>query len=212
MNKRIFKYSAMQSGKSAQLIALYYTAKSQHKELISIVPKFDTRTKQGYISSRNGESIKADITTSDNIDIFRDRLENQILLKPSLKYVIIDECQFLSKEQVKLILDAIDINYEEVTIIFTGLLKDYQNKVFPTSLYILEQADTLEEIKSSCQYCVRKATCSLRLNNGKPIYNDPQGTNVLGDSNYVAVCHYHYKHPKISNKKNKTTYPFWNEV
>ena len=77
-----------------------------------------------------------------------------------------------------------------------GLKNDFQNELFEGSHYLLLMADKIEEIKTICQYCAKKAIMVLRMKDGKPTYEGEQ-IQIGGNETYIPVCRHHYFHPKI---------------
>ena len=46
-----------------------------------------------------------------------------------------------------------------------GLRTDYKLKLFPASKRLIELADSIEEIKTTCHFCNKKAIINLKFNN-----------------------------------------------
>jgi thymidine kinase len=67
------------------------------------------------------------------------------------------------------------------------LKNDFQNNLFPGSEALLIYADKLEEVKTVCWYCNRKATMVLRLMNGAPVFEGEQ-IQLGGNDTYMPVC------------------------
>ena len=76
------------------------------------------------------------------------------------------------------------------------LKNDFRNELFEGSKHLLLLADKIEEIKTICQYCSRKATMVLRTDNGKPVYDGEQ-IKIGGHETYISVCRKHYFNPDI---------------
>lgn len=188
MSKQIFYYGAMNASKSAQLLMQNYNYKEQGLNTILVKPAIDTRSGSMEISSRIGLKDEADyvidLTTSDD-DIY-DFFEG-LFIKPDV--ILIDEAQFLNPTQVYALSNfAFDKHIELHSF---GLLKDFQNFLFPGSRKWLETSDNIIEIKTTCSKCTRKATCNLRLHDGKPVY-DGDVVQIGGNESYVSVCREHY--------------------
>ena len=77
---------------------------------------------------------------------------------------------------------------------------DFQNELFEGSKYLLLLADKIDEIKTICQFCSKKATMVLRTENGKPVYEGNQ-IQIGGNETYIPVCRKHYFNPMISKEK-----------
>ncbi len=106
--------------------------------------------------------------------------------------IILDEAQFLTKEQVNQLKD-IAIKY--IPVLCFGLKTDFQTHLFEGSKRLFEIADSIQEIKSICK-CGRKAEVNMRIQNNKPIYNGNQ-ISIGGNESYIGVCYKCWKEGKI---------------
>lgn len=141
------------------------------------------------MASRIGMRREA-VTITDDMDIFA-YIEN-MFEKPYC--ILIDESQFLSQKNVydlARIVDELD-----VPVMAFGLKNDFQNHLFEGSRELLLLADKIEEIKTICQFCSKKATMVLRTENGRPVYKGNQ-IQIGGNETYIPVCRRHYFHPPI---------------
>ena len=86
----------------------------------------------------------------------------------------------------------------DVPVMAFGLKNDFRNELFEGSKHLLLLADKIEEIKTICQYCSRKATMVLRTDHGKPVYDGEQ-IQIGGNETYIPVCRKHYFKPDINN-------------
>ena len=109
--------------------------------------------------------------------------------KRTLSCVLVDEAQFLSKEQVfDLAAIADDLG---IPVLCYGLRTDFQAELFPGSAALLGLADALIEIKAVC-HCGRKSTMNLRVDaEGKAVKEGAQ-TEVGGNDRYEALCRKHF--------------------
>ena len=156
----------------------------------------DTRDGVGIVSSRIGMRREA-IPISNETDIIG--LVTRLPKKPYC--VLIDECQFLSKQNVYDLARLVD-EYD-IPVMAFGLKNDFQNELFEGSKYLLLLADKIEEIKTICQFCSKKATMVLRTENGKPVYHGEQ-IQIGGNETYIPVCRRHYFHPDLDQPLNTT--------
>src|SRR5699024_8129629 len=102
--------------------------------------------------------------------------------------------QFLMKThifQLAQIVDDLDI-----PVMAFGLKNDFKNELFEGSKYLLLYADKIEEMKTICWYCHRKAIMNMRMINGKPVYAGEQ-IQIGGNESYFPVCRKHYIHPPL---------------
>lgn len=181
MAQLFYKYGAMNSGKSIEIIKVAHNYEEQNKSVLIFTSAIDNRDEVGYVSSRVGLKRKA-IPVNDATDIFE--LVRRHQPKPSC--VLIDEVQFFSKEQI-LELAAI-VDQLDIPVMGFGLKNDFQNNLFEGSQYMLLYADKIEEMKTICWFCERKATMALRVDElGKPVYTGEQ-IQIGGNDRYYPVC------------------------
>ena len=186
MAKLYFNYSSMNAGKSTMLLQANhnYTERGMNAQLYT--SELDTRFGNDEITSRIGLKKKSNIfTTKTNIysDIFNKN--NEVLVD----CLLIDEAQFLTKEQVAqlgMIVDKLDI-----PVLAFGIRTDFQGNLFEGSKYLLAWADNLKEIKTVC-HCGRKATMVLRINDKGQVIEDGMQIEIGGEDKYVSVCRKHF--------------------
>ncbi|MDD4378212.1 MAG: thymidine kinase [Eubacteriales bacterium] len=197
MAKLYFRYGAMDSSKSANLLMVAYNYKKQGKNAILMKPSTDTRSHQGYIESRIGLGAECiDIGLEDNIlDIMREQADEK-----EVDCLLVDECQFMTEKQVLQIVDVVDVL--NIPTICYGLKNSYiPGELFEGSRALLYYAESIEEIKTVCAYCNKKATMNLRFSGGKPVYQGSQvvmGGTSAGEDRYLPVCRRHYLHPPVN--------------
>ncbi|MGT2947864.1 thymidine kinase [Streptococcus devriesei] len=187
MAQLYYKYGTMNSGKTIEILKVAHNYEEQGKPVVIMTSSLDTRDEFGVVSSRIGMRRKATPIT-DDMDIFAyiDSLKD----KPYC--VLIDECQFLSKKNVYDLARIVD--ELGVPVMAFGLKNDFQNHLFEGSRELLLMADKIEEIKTICQFCSKKATMVLRTQDGKPVYEGEQ-IQIGGNETYIPVCRKHYFHP-----------------
>ena len=112
--------------------------------------------------------------------------------------MLIDECQFLNKQHVYDLARVVD--ELGIPVMAFGLKNDFQNELFEGSRYLLLMADKIDEIKTICQFCSKKATMVLRTENGKPVYEGDQ-IQIGGNETYIPVCRKHYFNPMMPTDK-----------
>ncbi|KGH55509.1 thymidine kinase [Oenococcus oeni S25] len=197
MTQLFFEYGAMGSGKTIEILKVAHNYESQGKKVLLMTPAVDDRAGIGVISSRIGLKREAiAIHKTDNLFTEVSRVDGE------LAAVLIDEAQFLEPFQVDQLADVVDkLNIPVMTF---GLRQDAFNHLFPGSKRLFEIADKLEEMKTICTFCGKKAITQLRVVDGKPQY---QGSQVFigGDETYIPVCRKHWKNPDL--KKLKEFFP-----
>ncbi|MEX2805430.1 thymidine kinase [Streptococcus sp. H31] len=189
MAQLYYKYGTMNSGKTIEILKVAHNYEEQGKPVVIMTSALDTRDGFGFVSSRIGMRRKAMPITADT-DIFA-YIAN---LAQPLYCVLIDECQFLSKNNVYDLARVVD--ELAIPVMAFGLKNDFQNELFEGSKYLLLLADKIEEIKTICQFCSKKATMVLRIENGRPVYDGEQ-IQIGGSESYIPVCRKHYFHPEI---------------
>lgn len=188
MAKLYFYYSAMNAGKSTVLLQSSYNYQERGMETLLFTPAIDHRYEQGKIHSRLGLSAEA-ITFDERFDLFQ-YAEMQKLKNPKLTCVLVDEAQFLNKQQVQQLADIVDkLN---IPVLAYGLRSDYRGEAFEGSLYLLIWADNLCEIKTIC-HCGKKAMMNLRIDAKGNVIRVGEQVHIGGNESYVAVCRRHFR-------------------
>jgi len=118
-------------------------------------------------------------------DVFRSCKNRRKLIR----CVIVDEAQFLTKQQVWQLTWIADLY--DIPVICYGLRTNFMGKLFEGSEALLTYADTIEEIKTICR-CGKKATMVLRMS-GKKVVKDGAEVMIGGNESYVSVCRKHWK-------------------
>lgn len=189
MAQLYYKYGTMNSGKTIEILKVAHNYEEQGKPVVIMTSALDTRDGFGKVSSRIGMRREA-IPIAEDTDIYE--LINNLPEKPYC--VLIDEAQFLTKANVYDLARVVDDL--DVPVMAFGLKNDFQNHLFEGSRELLLLADKIEEIKTICQYCSKKATMVLRTENGKPVYEGAQ-VQIGGNETYIPVCRKHYFNPPI---------------
>ncbi len=147
----------------------------------------DNRFGVGKVSSRIGLEEEAYLfRESSNLFEEVDQLHQQM----KVDCILVDECQFLSKEQVYQLTDVVD--RLGIPVLCYGLRSDFKGELFPGSQHLLAWADKLVELKTIC-HCGKKANMVVRVDaQGQPIAEGAQ-VDIGGNDRYVSVCRKHYK-------------------
>ena len=181
MAKLYFKYGAMGSSKTAQALITKYNYEENDMSVWLIKPSADTRDGADIMRSRIGLQAQAEVMTPD-MDIYKQFCDT---LPGKCHVVIVDECQFMTPaqiDQLRAIVDDFDI-----PVLCFGLRTDFQTKLFPGSLRLMELADCIEEIKTMCD-CGCKATVNARICDGFIVTEGAQ-VQLGGNDCYIAMCH-----------------------
>jgi thymidine kinase len=185
-----FYYSAMNAGKSTLLLQSSYNYKERGMNTLVLKPAMDNREKIGRVSSRIGLEADAVIFEPDD-DLFEKA--KSILENYEIACVLVDEAQFLSKEQVRQLTDVCDkLN---IPVLAYGLRTDFQGELFPGSAAMFAYAENFVEIKTIC-HCGRKATMVLRLSADGAAVHEGAQIEIGGNERYMSVCRQHFKDGK----------------
>ena len=181
MAKLYFRYGAMGSSKTAQVLITKFNYEERGMRVFLIKPEIDTRDGANIIRSRIGLSATA-VCIPKDADLF------EIYKKEKKKYdvIIADECQFFSKEQIDALRDIVD--KMNIPVLCFGLRTDFLTHLFPGSARLFEVADSIAEIKTICA-CGAKATVNARLNAKGLIVTHGSQVMLGGNDRYVAMCH-----------------------
>jgi len=177
----------MNAGKSTALLQSSYNYRERGMNTLVLTPEIDNREKVGKVHSRIG--LNADATIFDSNKNLYDLVE-ETHTQESINCVLIDEAQFLTKDQVFQLGDVTD--YLDIPVLAYGLRTDFQGEPFEGSKYLLAWSDNLKELKAICD-CGHKATMVLRLDEeGKAIQQGSQ-IEIGGNDRYISMCRKHFK-------------------
>lgn len=194
MAQLYFRYGTMNSGKSVEILKVAHNYEEQGKRVMIFTSMLDNRYGQGYVASRIG--LKREAIIVDESTNIRKAVEMNKEGMPNC--VLVDEGQFLRRHHIIQLTEIVDDL--GVPVIVYGLKNDFSNRLFEGSEALLLYADKLEEIKTICWFCDRKATMVLRVKDGKPVYEGEQ-IQIGGNDSYMPVCRKCYKHPRSENGK-----------
>lgn len=183
MAKLYFRYGAMGSAKTLNLLAVRHNYDQQGKTVLLIKPALDIRFGNDNIRSRAGLEYPADLVVERDTVLDPRRFEG-------LSCVLVDECQFLSSflvEQLRELTRTMNI-----PVIAYGLRTDFRQNLFEGSRRLMELADSIEEVKTTCRFCNRKAVFNLRHDaEGRALVDGP--AILLGTEEcYSPTCHVCY--------------------
>ena len=187
MAQLYFYYSSMNAGKSTHLLQSSYNYNERGLKTILYTAQIDDRFSKGKVSSRLGINADARLF-NDETNLLSEIASVQ--QSNNIACVLIDEAQFLSKEQVKQLTDVVDnLN---IPVLAYGIRTDFLGQTFTGSAALLAWADKLIELKTIC-HCGRKANFVIRLNDdGKAAIGGEQ-VEVGGNERYQALCRAHFK-------------------
>jgi thymidine kinase len=186
MAKLYFYYAAMNAGKSTTLLQADFNYRERGMETMLWTAAHDDRSGTGTISSRIALSAPAH-TYDESVDLFAAIVDE--LKKRKLDCILVDEAQFLTRDQVLQLCRVTDeLN---IPVLCYGLRTDFRGRLFEGSAALLALADALIELKAVCE-CGRKATMNLRVDaEGHAVAAGAQ-TEIGGNDRYVALCRRHF--------------------
>ena len=187
MAKMYFYYSSMNAGKSTALLQSSYNYRERGMNTLVMAPALDDRYGAGKVTSRIG--LETEATTfrpeQDLLDIVKSKLDES-----PLHCVLIDEAQFLTKEQVFQLGDVSDkLN---IPVLAYGLRTDFQGEPFEGSKYLLAWSDNLKELKAIC-HCGSKAIMVVRMDERGETIREGSQIEIGGNDRYVSMCRKHFK-------------------
>lgn len=180
MAKLYFKYGAMGCSKTAQALITKFNYEERGMKVLLLKPAIDNRDGASIVKSRIGLTGDALAVSSDE-DIFALYSEKY----SDANVVIVDECQFLTPEQVDQ-LGQIVIDFD-IPVLCFGLATDFLTHLFPGSRRLFEIAESIKEIKSICK-CGAKATVNARLDDNSNVVFSGEQVCLGGNERYVAMC------------------------
>jgi len=177
----------MNAGKSTALLQSNYNYLERGMETLLFLPKIDADNNDGKIHSRIGLTADAHSVDSD-FNFFNFVAAEKI--KKSISCILIDEVQFLTKEQVRQVCKVSDeLN---VPAMCYGIRTDFQGKLFEGSSELLALADNLIELKTVCD-CGRKAIMVVRLDEKGKVVKDGDQIKIGGNDSYKVLCRKHFR-------------------
>jgi thymidine kinase len=186
----------MNSSKSLRLLVSAHDFDEKGIPILVLKPSIDTRDGADKVKSRVGLERDA-VTVQPDTDIYKAVNEyNHYRMAngdDGVKWILVDECQFLTSEQIDELANVVDDM--DISVKCYGLRTDFKSKLFPASQRLFELADELIEVKSLCK-CGSKASINARMDeNGKIVTNGGQ-IEVGGNDRYEAICRRCYKKKK----------------
>jgi len=187
MAKLYFNYSAMNAGKTTVLLQSAHNYRERGMNPMLFTPKFDDRYQSGVIKSRIGLEAEA-VAFDGETDLFG--IVESELEQGNVHCVLVDEAQFLSRDQVFQLTEVVD--RLEIPVLCFGLRTDFQGELFEGSRHLLAWADKLEELKTIC-HTGRKATMVVRVDeNGYALRKGSQ-VEIGGNDRYISVSRREFK-------------------
>nr|WP_217906376.1 thymidine kinase [Vibrio sp. JPW-9-11-11] len=183
-----FYYSAMNAGKSTTLLQSSFNYQERGMTPVIFTAALDDRFGVGKVSSRIGLQSDAHLFSADT-DLYQEIAALNEVEKRHC--ILVDECQFLTKDQVYQLTEVVDKLH--IPVLCYGLRTDFLGELFEGSKYLLSWADKLVELKTIC-HCGRKANMVIRTDENGVAIKEGDQVAIGGNDKYVSVCREHYKH------------------
>lgn len=193
MAELVFFSGTMDCGKSTLALQTDHNHRARGRNGL-IFTRLD-RAGNSVLSSRLGLSTPA-LEITDGLDLWAVVIEH-LTGGHRVDYVICDEAQFYSPDQVEQlarIVDELDID-----AFAFGITTDFRTQLFPGSRRLIELADRVQvlQVEALC-WCGRRATHNARVVDGVMVVEGEQV--VVGDTTpatpgaveYEVLCRRHY--------------------
>ena len=198
MAKLYFKYGAMGSSKTAQVLITKFNYEERGMRVWLIKPAVDDRDGATVLLSRVGLSCPCD-TVGEKEDL----LARFRALREPVDVILADECQFFTPEHINALREIVD--EENIPVLCFGLRTDFRTRLFAGSERLFEVADSIAEIKTICA-CGAKATVNARLGADGRILTSGHRIVLGGNERYVALCHRCYRQRLTAEANREATH------
>jgi thymidine kinase len=195
MAKLYFRYGVVGSAKTLNLLAVAHNYRQQHKNVLLLKPAIDTRFGARIIGTRAGLKTAADIVVPASGEFNLPELSN-------ISCLLVDEVQFMPITAIERLHKIAHDQTRGVPVICYGLRTDFRLELFPAAKRLMELADTIEEIKTTCTDCDKKAVFNLKIKNNQPVLDGPS-VELGFEETYLPVCAncYELRHVRYLNWK-----------
>lgn len=173
----------MGSSKTANALMVRYNYEEKGKNAVLLKPLLDNRDGDKVVRSRMGLEYGCEFV-EDFLEKNKDKKDWS-----DIDAIIVDEAQFLTKEQVESFSDIVD--YAGVPVICYGLRTDFSSSLFPGSMRLMELADKIEEIPTVC-WCGKRAHFNARISDGR-IVREGEQVFIGANESYISLCRRHFK-------------------
>jgi thymidine kinase len=205
MAKLYFNYSSMNAGKTTVLLQSAHNYRERGMNPLLFTPQLDDRYKVGVIKSRIGLESPALVFDAES-DLFE--LTRAELDRRNIHCVLVDEAQFLSREQVYQLTEVVD--RLDIPALCFGLRTDFQGELFEGSKFLLAWADELSELKTIC-HTGRKANMVVRVDDDGYAMREGAQVEIGGNDRYVSVSRKEFKNVFFGGKRIKFIEPSENK-
>lgn len=198
--KLYFRYGTMGSAKTALLLTTAYNFEERGLTYLCLKPAVDTREGDSVIRSRIGIERTCS-WVYHNTDLYKWAREKCTAMGRVVDWILVDEAQFLSAEQIDQLSRIVDDM--GTNVVCYGLRTDFKSHLFEGSRRLFEIADTIDEIKSTCT-CGRKTIVNARIDANGDFVEDGAQVEIGGDDRYIAVCRRCWRNKRIEQASRYT--------
>ena len=194
MAELVFFSGTMDCGKSTLALQMDHNHRARGRSGL-IFTKMD-RMGESVLSSRLGLSTTA-LEVTDDVD-FWDAVVEFATAGSRVDYLICDEAQFYTPEQVEQLAKLVD--EMGVDVFAFGITADFRTQLFPGSRRMIELADRVQvlQVEALC-WCGRRATHNARVVDGvmvvegeQVVVGDTDGGTTSGQVGYEVLCRRHH--------------------
>lgn len=196
IGKLYFKYGTMGSAKTAMLLTTAYNFEERNMAYKCFKPVIDTRDKKNVIRSRIG--IERECQWIHNDTNLYNEIHDLLQQGEGPQWILVDEAQFLTPLQVDQLAQVVDDF--GINVLCYGLRTDFRTNLFEGSRRLLEIADSIDEIKSTCT-CGRKTIVNARVNSAGEIITEGEVVEIGGNERYIAVCRKCWRNKRIEQSR-----------
>lgn len=178
MAKLYFRFGAMNCGKTTALLQVAHNYEEKGMNILLIKPKIDKKG-ENKVVSRLGIDRKVDVLVDT------DEKLKDLLKLDNISCILVDEVQFMTKEQIKEL--WIIAKTKDIPVICYGLKTNFKGELFEGSKPIIELADELEELITICK-CGKRAKFNARIINGEYVKEGEEVAIDGIDATYEPLC------------------------
>lgn len=182
MAQLYFKFGAMGSSKTANALMTRFNYEERGQQTLLVKPRMDTRDGDHTVASRIG--------LSHPCIYFDELLQLTIMELQQNACIIVDEAQFLTRDEVMHLVYIVDDL--DIPVICYGLRADFKGDLFPGSEALLVMADKLEEVKTVC-WCGRKAMFNARFDADGNVLKEGAQVELGANDRYIGLCRRHWR-------------------
>ena len=182
MAQLYFKFGAMGSSKTANALMTRFNYEERGQQALMVKPRMDTRDGDHTVASRIGLTYPC---------IYFDELQQLSIMELQQNAcIIVDEAQFLTREEVMHLVYIVDDL--DIPVICYGLRADFKGDLFPGSEALLVMADKQEEVKTIC-WCGRKAIFNARFDADGKVLKEGAQVELGANDRYIGLCRRHWR-------------------